>query len=127
MPADYRIDVPSGCVFSRANGVLTDAEILAHQARLTADPLFAPGMDQLLDFRDLEGVEVGTETVRRLVAGNPFGEGSRRAAIAANPLVYGLARMFQTLSDETPDTFKIFESADAAREWLGLGDEPGSA
>jgi hypothetical protein len=71
MPASYLIDPARGVVFSRAWGVLTDEEILAHGRVLRADARLTPGFRQLADFRDVTTLGVTSEGVRRAAQNNP--------------------------------------------------------
>ena len=53
---------------------------------------------------------------------NPYGTGARRALVVTNDLVFGMARMYQILSDESPDEFEIFRKLDDALLWLEIID-----
>jgi hypothetical protein len=122
MPAEHRIDEVVGCVFSRVFGTLTDEECL-HQSSLKADPAFRNDLNQRWDFRGVDGIQVTSETVRRLAASNPFGSGSRRAAIVDSPLAHGLVRMFAAYAGDTPDDVRVFEDPKEANESLGLASD----
>ena len=79
MPADYLIDRAIGVVFSRAWGVLTDADLLEHQRRLGLDPEFNPSWNQLFDFHEVTDVQVTAAGIRTLAERNLFRTGSHRA------------------------------------------------
>ena len=81
MPADYRIDLTRECVFSNANGLVTDEDILSHQRRLAADPDFRSHLNQLADFRDIDRIDISANAVGILARRNPFSTGSRRALL----------------------------------------------
>lgn len=124
MPIDYRIDTARGVVFTVADGPFTDEAALDHQRRLTVDPAFRPNMAQLSDFSRAT-LELSTAAVRSLAIGNPFGPGSRRAlVIPGRDARYGMARMFQLLTEEQGPELRIFEDLAEARAWLGLESEP---
>ena len=123
MPAEYRVDEELGCVFSRAFGILTDEDLFQHQSRLTADPAFRSDLNQRWDFCGLEEVQVTSAAIQRLAASNPFGSGSRRAAIVDSPVAYGLVRMFQAYADDSPDDVQVFQDAKEADEWLGIATD----
>jgi hypothetical protein len=125
VPADYEIDVAAGTVFSRAWGVLTDGDLLAHQRRLRKDPAFQPSMRQLFDFREVTEVQVTGDGVRTLASANKFGKGARRAFVVkpGADAMFGLLRMFQILTTMDQDELRVqFDAIDSARNWLGLGD-----
>ena len=125
MPADYLIDRALGVVFSRAWGVLTDADLLDHQRRLGQEPDFDPSLNQLFDFHEVTDLQVTTAGIRTLADRNLFRTGSRRA-FSVRPgamAMYGLMRMFQILTSEYPDELRVqFNDVRKAQEWLGLPD-----
>ncbi len=120
MPVTYRIDVAAGIVYSEAHGRVTDDDLVDHQSRLQSDPDFRPDLRQLFDFRGVEAVEVTTHGIRRLAERQRFGPGSKRAFVTSREVVYGLARMYQAMTDPAPGLVEIFrDDMDQARKWLG--------
>jgi hypothetical protein len=99
-----------------------EREILAHVRALIADPRFARNFHQLLDMRDVTNLQFTASSVREMVRLNPFGAGARRAAVVTNDIVFGMARMYQILADESPDELQIFRKMDDALQWLGIAD-----
>jgi hypothetical protein len=122
MPGAYTIDEARSLVLSRGWGVLRDRELLAHARALAANPRFRPHFSQLTDFREATGVDVTTATVREMAELSPFGSGARRALVAPNDLIYGMARMFQIMRSGSPDQIDVFRELDSALEWLGFAD-----
>jgi hypothetical protein len=128
VPAEYRIDVELGVVFSYASGCLTDAELLEHQRHLRRDPVFRPDLNQLFDFRTVTDVQVTAVGIRTLAARSPFGSGARRAFVVASHAMYGMMRMFEILTDKRPDELRVlFQDVESARAWLGLPTGHGNA
>lgn len=122
MPCGYTIDLARSLVLSRGWGVLTDRELLAHVRTLTADPRFARDFRQLADFRDVTDVQITSSTIREMAKLNPFGAGARRALVVTSDVVFGMARMYQILRDESPDELQIFRKVDDAFRWLWIID-----
>ena len=120
MPAEFRIDRSRKMVFSSARGVVTDQEVLAHQDRLRNDPDFEPSFWQFIDFTHATQVDLSVKTIRILAQRNPFGKHSRRAFYAHNNVVYGLARMFQILTDHHKDELNVYRDISDARKFLEL-------
>jgi hypothetical protein len=120
MPATYVIDEARRLVLSEASGVLTAAEMFDHQQCLCADPAFQPDFQQLFDFTKVIETKTSIEDVRRLAAESPFRAGARRAFVVARPVCYGLARMFQMLTEKHKTETEIFGDMEEARRWLGL-------
>ena len=120
MPCGYTIDLARSLVLSRGWGVVTDRDFLAHVRALTANPRFARGFRQLVDLRDVTDIQVTASTVREMVRLNPFGASAQRAVVVTSDVVFGMARMYQILSDESPDELQIFRKMDDALRWLGI-------
>jgi hypothetical protein len=122
MPCGYTIDLARSLVLSRGWDVVMDRELLAHVRILTADPRFARDFRQLADLRDVTDVQITASTIREMVKLNPFGAGARRAVVVTNDVVFGMARMYQILTDESPDELQIFRKVDDALQWLWIAD-----
>jgi hypothetical protein len=90
---------------------------------LSADPRFAKNFCQLADLRDVTDIQVTAATIREMVRLNPFWAGARRAVVVTSDVVFGMARMYQILRDESPDALEIFRKMDGALQWLGIVDE----
>jgi hypothetical protein len=123
MPASYWIDQPLGVVFSRAWGVLTDEDLLAHGKVLRADARLTPGLRQIVDFRDVTKLDVTSEGVRRSAKNNPFGSDTRRSFVAPLDETLGMIRMFGIYMNADPSQFRIFRTLGPAMEWVGLDPE----
>jgi len=122
MPCAYTIDLARSLVLSRGWGVVTDRDLLAHVHALTADSRFARDFHQLADLRDVTDVQITASCIREMVRLNPFGAGARRALVITSDVVFGMARMYQILSDESPDELEIFRKMDNALQWLRIAD-----
>ncbi len=101
---------------------MADRELLAHVRALTAYPRFARNFHQLIDLRDVSDVQITASCIREMVRLNPFWAGARRAVVVTNDVVFGMARMYQILSDESPDELQIFREMDDALQWLWIAD-----
>lgn len=122
MPCAYTIDLTRSLVLSRGWNTVTDRELLAHVRTLTADPRFARNFRQLADLRDVTDVQVTAPTIREMARLNPFGPGARRAVVVTSDVVFGMARMYQILADESSDELQIFRNVDDALRWLWIAD-----
>ena len=122
MPAAYTVDLTRSLVLSRGWGVLTDRELLAHVHALTIDSRFAPHFRQLVDLRDVMDVQFTASTIREMARLNPFGAGARRALVVTSDEIFGMARIYQLMTDESPNELQIFRKADYALQWLGIAD-----
>jgi hypothetical protein len=120
MPGSYWIEVDRRLVFTRAWGVLTDDELIAHALTLRADPRFVRSYAQIVDFRELSELQVTSDGVTLLARQNPFPPDARRAIVVPSDLVYGMTRMFQVRMEAGHEHFAIFREIEPAYEWVGL-------
>jgi hypothetical protein len=119
MPAFYKIDGAHKLVLSTASGVFTLADALAHHDQLLKDPDFDPRYSQLVDFTHTTKVELSAEDVRKLAERRVFWSCSRRAILAGGDLLFGLARMFEMLRENSGDEgIRVFRRLDDALDWI---------
>jgi hypothetical protein len=122
MPITYHIDTNKEVVFSIASGDVAEAEAIAHQESLRADPRFQAHFRQIVDLRKVTGVDISADAILRLAVNNPFAEGVFRAIVVVpNTVLFGALRKFDLLaSDRNVNEFRIFFEMNDARRWLGL-------
>ena len=121
MPVTYRINSSLRMVFSRGEGEVTEAEILDHRRRLRENQDFQPSFSQLVDLREVTKAALSHADMRVIASRtNLFNKESRRALVAQNDAVFGLARMYQMLREEGPEKIMVFREMPEARRWLGL-------
>lgn len=125
MPITYQIDAARGLVLTTATGDLTDADVLGLKARLLADPGWSPGMRELADVRTISRLEVTAEGVRRMAghdsAVGPAMRAYRLAIVVPRDEVFGVARMYQMLTESAVPHVGVFRDLAKAEEWLAAG------
>jgi hypothetical protein len=121
--AFYKIDKERKLVLSSGTGVLTKEDILGHMDRLSKDPDFDPDFSQLMDFRQITGVEFGPQDVRQFAERNIFSPRARRAILVKDNLQFGLARMFEIHRELNGETgIRVFRTFDEAMDWILVGN-----
>ena len=122
MPICYRIDPKQKIVYITAEGILTDDELKKHVDNLLSDADYHPGFNRLSDFRAVSLVDLTGSGMRGLAQGKGTtnSEGSMRALVVSSDLAYGMARMFQILTDDSSARIEVFKEITEARKWLGL-------
>jgi hypothetical protein len=93
------------------------------------DPRFRPGLDLLIDARELE--RAPRQLSPPLVRGRAFeirALGFRRCAVVAapDPLQVSLANMFATYADQAGVDTRAFATIDAALSWLKIAGQSSS-
>jgi len=128
MGADYSIVSEQRLVHMTLAGRLTDADLMAVQARLRADDRFQPDYRQLVDATALSEVAVTPEGLCAAAACAAWGAGSRRVMVAPLDVAYAMGRMYQKLREGGEDSVAVFTDWSEALAWLGLsGASPAPA
>ena len=118
MPISFQIDPRHEIVFSTAEGMISDEELLASQAAIGGHADFRVHFSQLYDFREADFKEVAAQVVGVLARSDPFSGMALRAFLARTPLQYGVLRMYISMCMKAGESMKIFENRDEALEWL---------
>lgn len=120
MGADYSIVSEQRLVHMTLAGRLTDADLLAVQARMRDDERFQPDYRQLVDATALSEVAVTPEGLCAVAACAAWGAGSRRVMVAPLEVAYAMGRMYQKLREGGEDRVAVFTDWSEALAWLGL-------
>ena len=126
MPLSYQIDPQRQLIEVRASGRITLAELRAHFIAQTTDPLFCATYDAVVDYRSVSEF-LTPEELRRFAAALPEWLSrvpSRRALVADHDVVYGMFRMLEAFTSESPVTLRVFRRIEDARGWLAGVHEP---
>ena len=125
MPCRYTIDKDKGLVITTAWDRLTFPEAKAHQDQLAADPAFNPQFNQLIDAIEVTHLEISADQAKTLASRVIYSVESRRAFVATNPTVFGIARLMGAHDEiaRAADRANVFSTRRAALRWLGLEPE----
>ncbi len=119
MPITFSVDHERRRVSTRAEGLLTFADIAAHvDAELQQrDPAFDELFDATGAVAEVTAAEVGSLTLRaaEVLRKRPVGA---TAIVATQPVVFGLARMYATLCEALGVRVGVFRTVPDADAWL---------
>ena len=92
-------------------------------AELLSPPCVDVDYPVLSDLRELDMRSVTADDIRRVVEHVALNRSSiapiKHAILVSQPVSFGLARMYELLSQETdPQQISVFYDADKARKWL---------
>jgi len=126
MPYIYAVYRENRLVISTGYDCLTWTEIKACQDQTKSDPAFDPEYDQLVDLRAVTSFKMNSEQARVLARRMIFSFTSKRAFIAANPYIVGVARMWEIFTElsDNPSQIRVFYDLPSALNWLGLRELP---
>jgi hypothetical protein len=126
MPISYQIDEARRLVLTTASGALTDSDILRLKARLVADPKWKPGMRELSDVRLIDRLEVTADGVRQMMMRDECHAAAlasyRLAIVVSHQVVYGMARMYQMLTEQIVPDVRVFRDMEEAKRWLAVDE-----
>lgn len=119
----FTLDGPRRLRTATFSGVVGEADLISAYAQLMQDPGFDPTIDDLVDLRGVERLDVSSDAVRRIVdMFSPLNDmeiHNRLAIVAPRDELFGMARMYQILRSEAPEETQVFRSYEDAAAWLG--------
>jgi len=119
MPVSFEIDAARGIVRTVASGRVTYDDLARHLAEEEGDD--ALGLAELLDGRGAT-TDITPNQVRLLVARTDAlvrkGRFGALAIVTDNTFAFGMARMYQILTEPLPVQIGVFRSLDEATAWL---------
>lgn len=111
-----------GLLVIRGAGTVTASDLREMPALTTAfDAGRAITPNRLIDLTGVEAFDVGFSEMLAVVRERrdaALSGPTRTAVLTANPVQYGMARMFQSLNDNAQITVSIFEDRAEALAWL---------
>ena len=123
----YSLDLDSEQRMGRfeATGVLSQEEVLQAARDLVDHPDFGDGYSVLVDLTSVEEVPISGADIRARVDldRSLFDriDKTRFAIVAQREYVFGLARMYQAMMEDSSFDIRTFREIDQARSWLGQG------
>ncbi|HEU4557727.1 MAG TPA: hypothetical protein VFS20_07750 [Longimicrobium sp.] len=120
MPATYRLETERSLVVLTLTGVVTPAELDAIRARIREDPAFGPSFSVLADASELNPAALTGDAVRARAAKPPIYP-MRIAIVAPADVVFGIARMYQMMTEGSGTTVAVFRDPTEAMAWLASG------
>jgi hypothetical protein len=117
MPLSFHVDENMRVIHVQAIGEVNDAELVELSDRLRHEVAFVSGYPILCDGAALTAVLISSSLLESL------GRAARVrtnfvAIIAPSPVGFGLARMYQILSDPENTRMHVFTRAEEAMAWL---------
>lgn len=131
MPIEYAYDERRNFLQTRFFGTITDEDIRKHSEAVAADPRIRLGLRELVDLTDIEEIRASSASLELIIKidmahSDKFAD-QRTAIIAPTNLLFGYARMYQTMVDLQNSSSKIgvFRTPEEAKKWLGPDYEEG--
>jgi hypothetical protein len=119
---DFRIDLDAGLLIVEVEGRVVPDDVVRYRTRLLADSDFSPGMNTLVDCReastdgfnasDLQFLANDIASRRRLLGR------AKCAVLVSTDAAYGLLRMYEAYTLESPVEVRVFRDEDEALAWV---------
>lgn len=123
MSHTLKLNIELGVIVLRAKQILSFNEIRGILAEMVRLPGFREGLCLVADFRG-SGTSLTAEDMRLLAdwaRGTDAAWGDTKwSIIASSDTLFGLSRMFMSLTDELQVDTHVFRDIHAANGWLGL-------
>lgn len=118
----FRTDAERGVRIATFHGCVDGDELLrAYQAQLDL-PSYDASLDDLVDLRAIERLDVSATEMRDLMAlfssVDALGHATRLAIVAPGDLGYGLGRMYEMMRTGAAEEVGVFREMDEAFDWL---------
>ena len=124
MPIKYTINHSERVIYTTAYGKLTDDDLENFKLDLQNDPDFNPDYKELSDLRPVEQFEITPAGVEKFVSIDTANADINKkhiiAIIAPRDSEYGMARMYQMMTEINNPNIHVFRDFDEARQWLGI-------
>jgi hypothetical protein len=123
MPENYHIDHEQRLVWSKCWGVLSDDDLLNHQARLKADPDFNPSYSQFVDSTEVTEVTLTPKVVQQVAQSSVFAPESKRVFLVVQNIIFGLGRMYQGyVNAKGQNHIQVHRDRAKALAWLEVSE-----
>jgi hypothetical protein len=126
MPISFSINPKNGYSIAKFEGRISDEELLnAYKAFYTGKDWW-PGQNELVDFSDADLKEITVEGMRNLAefAESVFKAHNiplvKTALYAPKDFPFGLSRMYEAISYESPENVRVFRDIVEAEMWLKI-------
>ena len=126
MPLSYVVYREHCLVIITGSGRVTWEEIKESQDHIKTDPDFNPEFNEIVDLRAVTGLDMTNEHAQVLARRMLFSFTSKRAFVAANPAVFGVARTWEIFADmsDNPSQIRLFNDLSSVLKWLKLDNLP---
>jgi hypothetical protein len=113
----YSVDHARRIIRIKYTGDLADCVLRGMYDSLVADVAYQSGYGVLVDCTQVSDVTLtGASTSE--IARRAARDSNRMAIVAADPVAFGMARMYQIVTDSRNERVEVFRDAASAEAWL---------
>lgn len=116
----YTIHQSIRIVVTTWSGRLTDSSLTSSYMELFNDEAWNPDFNELADFRDADVSQITKKGLEAIADMSFEFEGNKKSAIlVSQDLSFGLARIYEVLTESSSETARVFRDPIIALAWLG--------
>jgi len=124
MSVEFRVDKEDEIVYGTMKGEVTAEEIIAGLEEVFDGGDYEPHFNGISDLRDInwESDQGDLRKIVQFIIRNKGRIGRHRSAIVvSNERSFGMSRMFEVFSEQTPLKVRVFRDYDEALDWAKTG------
>jgi len=124
VPITFSVNYDDGYLTCTYIGKIRDEELYGSWEKFYGGELWKPGLMELADNRNADFSEISSDGIRRLakLCKSVFEKNHinsvQTAMCCDNPLGYGLSRMYESFTFDSPENSRVFKNMDEAKTWL---------
>ncbi len=96
---DFVVDEERRLVLTHFSGNIDASQVRDYYRALAHDSAFDPSFSEFVDASAVTTAALGSEKLREIATLDPFSRDAKRAIVATKHAVFGVARMYQSLSE----------------------------
>jgi SpoIIAA-like len=120
----FRLNTELNMLFIRSDFVMTTAEVMRMNEEIQQSLTLPQHWSALIDLRDTTDFQIDTEGMQAIVAQDRELFDKYRfqklAFVTDADLVFGMARMYQSLTATTPVELQVFRDMGEALKWVDI-------
>lgn len=126
MSLKYKIVPDLKIAYVRGAGKVTADEIMIEGAKMFAEKEWVNGYHILCDYSEITDFNLMIEDLNKIVSQDQDNEllfdQSKCAIVAGSDFVFGISRMWETLSDHTKIKIMVFKNIKDSLRWLDIDE-----
>ena len=124
MPIEFKVFKKENYFISTWSGKVTDTEAIKKFKEFYNGPEYAPSMHELSDLSQFDFSSISSEGLINMAKANQIMleeqnvTNMKTAVYSPHDLQFGMARIYEAWSADSPETIQIFRDLHAAEAWL---------
>jgi len=126
MPIEFTVNHESSYFTTKYIGKVSEDEVIDLYTTFFEDDGWAPGLNELVDHSELDGSNLNGDGLRKIAmfASYFYKEHNisnvKTAIFAPKDLPFGLSRIYDVMTDDSPEEVGVFRDMQEAKSWLGI-------